>query len=147
MDIERLIKEQKETQKLLKDLRGLKSFDEFLETIPETELDVEDFCRVSPWDYDKSTLEYDLAAGSALRIVADNIGKFKAYVNYVGDFYKSQIEQWEGYREYCQKKFGKRTKKWTDYITNPDCLEFFEKYEKDHDIKDSIYQQAMKLKK
>ena len=146
MDIERLIEEQKKTQALLEELKGTDSFEKFMEKIPEAELGWGDrIPNLDEWDYDEAKFAYNLAAGTALRLVAYNIGKFKTYVKSVDDFYESHIKQWEDFREYCQKKFGKRTKKWAGYISNPDCLDFFEKYEKDHDIKDSIYQQAMKL--
>lgn len=146
MDIEQLIKEQKKTQALLEELKGTESFEKFMEKIPETKLDWEDrIPNLDEWNYDEAKNAYDLAAGTALRLVTDNIGKFKTYVKSVDDFYKSHIKLWEDFREYCQKKFGKNTKKWASYISNPDCLDFFEKYEKDHDIKDSIYRQAKKL--
>ena len=146
MDIEQLIEEQKKTQALLEELKGTESFEKFMEKIPEAKLDWGDIPNLDEWDYDEAKSAYDLAAGAALRLVADNIGKFKTYVKSVDNFYEAHIKQWEDFREYCQKKFGKRTKKWTGYISNPECLGFFEKYEKDHDIKDSIYQQAKKLK-
>ena len=146
MNIELLIEEQKKTQALLEELKGTESFEKFMEKIPAAELDWGDrIPNLDEWDYDKAKFAYDLAAGTALRLVVDNIGKFKTYAKSLDDFYESHIKQWEDFREYCQKKFGKRTKRWASYISNPDCLDFFEKYEKDHDIKDSIYQQAMKL--
>lgn len=149
MDIGKLIEEQTRTQEILKKLEQAGTLDKFLEGL-EGELPVDSWNMwnqgVSSWDYDRLDSLCHFYMASELRNATESLQKVKYFMQYLDNAYRHYIELWEGYRTECEKHRGKKWD-WTSLYKNPECLDFFEKYEKAHNITSSIYQEAKAIRK
>ncbi len=149
MDIEKLIEEQKKTREAIELLRSSKTYDELLKEIPEVDLDWREraMLHIDVWDYEGSSETYDAQAARYIMEAVKSFGKAKVCLSAVKKHYEDSIKEWEGYRDYL--KTQKKTYKtdWSKMYQNPVCLKFFEDYEKDNGITDSIYQEAKKMEK
>lgn len=141
MDIEKLIKEQKKTQEAIKLLRESDNYDELMKRVPEVGLDIGEDPHVNNWDYEDMSEKYDAAAAFYISKATELFGKAKHCLAFVENEYNGHIREWERIREFYLKK---KTHKddWKSLYRNPECLKFFEDYEKAHGIKNSIYQEA-----
>ena len=149
MDIEELIKEQKKTQAILENIAKSGTFEKFLENIeehPDPTRMLIDFTNTDPWDYTERKELEALVIGRLLKEASDKLSLVKGLLRCTDDFYHGHIKQWEGYREYCKQHKKRKNDKydWTVMYSNPVCLDFFEKYEKEHGITESVAKEAKK---
>ena len=141
MDIEKLIKEQERTREAIGLLRKSKNFEQFFKGIEKGvfEIGEDPTTYFSDWDYKKRSKAYDSAAGYYIKSAYESLSKAKVCLSAMSDFYNGRVKEWERYREHCKNKNA-----WVDMFSNPDCIKFFDDYEKAHHIVDSINQQAKK---
>lgn len=153
MDIEQLIKEQQETRKILKKIEKAGTLEKFLagldEAPPQGNYNWHQW--VSPWDYDGVNDVRQTYLETAIRKATESLQEVKYFLHYLDNAYKGYIKEWGQYKAMCDehnatKKARAKAYDWTDLYTHPECIDFFEKYEKDHNIKDSIYQQAKAIR-
>lgn len=142
MDIEKLIEEQKKTNEILLRMEKAGTFEKFFEDY-EAAVTVEemDYLGISPWDYEESMKAIQITVSKCFRDMGLTIGKIKKLLSTQKDFYEFHIRRWEKIREHNRGREGKEDV-WLKEFTNPDCIKFFDDYEKDHGIKWSIAQEA-----
>lgn len=147
MDFEKLLKEQQKTNEILERLEKAGTFKNFLSQIEPKEPKFEDnpFHQVDAWDYKAILSVKGQILARGMLHVYDEYQKMKYALDYVDNLYKGYIKQWEQYKEWLEQNPNQKGH-WESYIENPVCLQFFEDYEKEHDIKDSIYQKAKEAK-
>lgn len=147
MDIEKLIQEQKKTQKAIELLKKSKNFAELFKDIPEVELGYRDFFPNGddPWDYEQALESNNQVAAYYINTAIESLGKAKTCLSSVKRFYEGHIKQWEEYKNEFDKGDKKQKHKWANMYSNPVCLKFFEDYEKANGITDSIFQEAKKI--
>ena len=144
--IEKSIEEEKKTQEAIEILKKSPNFRELFENIEEKMPSYRETALfVDPWDYEKKSLECNIRTARYIKEAIDNLSKAKYYSNYVEKFYNNNIGEWEDYKKYCESLPSEEEKNfWKTRYKNPICLDFFEKYEKAHRIKNSIYQDSKK---
>ena len=140
MDVEKLIEEQKKTRKILRQLEKAGTLDKFLASITPLEptWEKDPFRQVDDWDYDGLEFYRGQIIAKAIMEASENLSLMKYAQGYIDNLYKGRITQWEQYRL-------KNPTKWKSFITNPECLQFFNDYEKAYNIKTSIAKESQNV--
>ena len=143
-DIDKLIEEERKTRKAVELLKASENYSEFfnkIESIPISHRN--DVMDINRWDYAESSNRFNSLAADFIWQATDCLGKAKSCLSAVDSFYYSQVKMWEEFRNGCLKqKDPEQREAWKGLYANPECLKFFEDYEKAHGITDSIYANA-----
>lgn len=145
--IEELIKEQKKTQEIYERLEKTGTFEKFFSSIPPATFSYMDnpFRFVDNWDYEALEKIKAQVIGQCFLDSWKTLSRAKTAYGYVDDLYNNRVSDWIGYKNHLEKnKPANSTARWQNYYSNPDCLKFFENYEKAHDITKSIYKESQK---
>lgn len=139
MDIEKLVQEQRRVFEAIERIVKNGTLGKFFaatEITPDDEKILpRDFDGIDPWDYARLKHQMGIAISEGIKNIDNECKRIKRAVNYLDTLYDSRVKSWEEYKQTGNAE-------WKEYITNPDCLKFFADYEKDHNIKDSIYQKS-----
>lgn len=147
MDIEQLIKEEKKTQEILKRIEKAGTLEKFLEDLDEQAVDAWTWApNTNTWDYDGLESFRQYAIGRMLRDAVKMLQEVKFLTSFMDKFYQQEMKQWEDYKVACEKHRNKKKWDWTVMYSNPDCINFFDKYEKEHGITDSLNIRAKDLR-
>lgn len=144
-EIDKLIKEQKKTQEILLRLEKNGTFDKFFASISGEPFSWHNdpFSGIDPWNYEELNDTRAMVLAQTMLEIYQSIGKAKQVYGYIENLYYGRISDWIGYKHHLEenkKQFPRA--RWQDYYTNPKCLQFFEDYEKAHDITKSIYKES-----
>lgn len=140
-EFEKLRKEQEKTNEILAELKRAGTLQRFVEEVSEAEPRLEEnpLRFYDNWDFEGLEKGQNLLVGALIKEIYEKMSLMKYALNYADNLYKERTEDWQSYRE-------KNPDDWRDYFSNPDCLAFFEKYEKANNIKRSIYKDSRKGK-
>lgn len=140
MDIDRLIQEQLKTQEILNRIIKDGTLKKFLENIPPAEEDWGDSNNVDSWDYESGKDSININIANYMNEAYENLRKVKKWSSYMDTVYNGRIREWERIRGSGKDGKPRARGAWKSFYTNPECLKWFEDYEKDHGITKSIYQ-------
>lgn len=140
-EFERLRKEQEKTNEILAELKRVGTLQRFVEEVPETEPEWNEnpLRFYDSWDFESLENGQNLLVAALIKEIYEKMGLMKFALNYADNLYRERTEDWQSYRE-------KHPDGWQDYFSNPECLAFFEKYERANSINRSIYKDSRKGK-
>lgn len=143
-ELARLCKEQERTNEILKKLEQNGTLEKFLESVEskEPKWDDDPFAHLDSWDYDMLDKRRNQIIADSMRIIHDKMAIAKYALGILDRLYTQRIADLKNYRQYLNENPTEQGD-WRTYYANPKCIEFLERYEKEHGITDSIFKEAM----